>query len=342
MMSRSAYFLSTDAGSSSSTVAPAAAGKIGDNGSGNSPSEEEEEGEEASSAGAKATPSFFHETSRRTLRRRRRREQLQRLRKRRQQQQRGGGGGADDYYEYDDDEEEEEDTRTVKDILFPGPRYGIGGDDADGKYGQFGGSSGRVRWPKSFGGWKAALSESWTVYRSTWNGFMTSTGFFVEDPPPPRTATSDGDGKGKQPSSAKSADDDGGDDDEGGSAGERALRRAGDEVAENARRNAEFLKVESERLRESVREATGIRTKDDLKKFAGEAMKLASECVREFMAGYRKGRDDETEKMLNQYFQDLDDDDGSKAESDASASDGSDKPANTKRRRKRKRRVVKG
>jgi hypothetical protein len=35
-------------------------------------------------------------------------------------------------------------------------------------------------------------------------------------------------------------------------------------------------------------------------------MKLATDCLREFMAGYRQGRDQEVEKMMNEYFQEED------------------------------------
>jgi hypothetical protein len=51
-----------------------------------------------------------------------------------------------------------------------------------------------------------------------------------------------------------------------------------------------------------MKDNTKIYTKEDLKKWAGEQLKLATQCVNEFMAGYRSGRDEEVEKMLNQYF----------------------------------------
>ena len=36
-----------------------------------------------------------------------------------------------------------------------------------------------------------------------------------------------------------------------------------------------------------------------------ESMRLATDCLKEFMAGYRKGRDEEVDKMLHKYFQEL-------------------------------------
>jgi hypothetical protein len=76
-------------------------------------------------------------------------------------------------------------------------------------------------------------------------------------------------------------------------------------------------------LRKEVRERTGINSSEDLKRYAAEAMQLMSTSLKEFMAGYRKGRDDEVEKMLTEYFQDL------------------KKKFSKPRRRKRKRRVLK-
>lgn len=78
-----------------------------------------------------------------------------------------------------------------------------------------------------------------------------------------------------------------------------------DEISANVQRNVDFVKKESTKLRDEVRERTGIHTTEDLRQVAGDMMKLASACLKEFMSGYRKGRDDETEKMLTEYFQEL-------------------------------------
>lgn len=136
------------------------------------------------------------------------------------------------------------------------------------------------------------------MYRSTWNGFWTSKGFFVEDPKQVEQDRND----------AENMD--------------QTLSKKKNEIVENVKRNVEFVSTESDNIRKQVREATGIDSKEDLRKFAGDMMKLASECVQEFMAGYRKGRDDETEKMITQYFKDLEEE------------------ANLPKRRKRKRRVL--
>ncbi len=65
-----------------------------------------------------------------------------------------------------------------------------------------------------------------------------------------------------------------------------------------------IVRQDAQELLEQAKDTTGIRTQDDLKALATEAMKVATECIREFMAGYRSGRDSEIDKMLHEYFQD--------------------------------------
>jgi hypothetical protein len=114
------------------------------------------------------------------------------------------------------------------------------------------------------------------------------------------------------------------DDDEAAAAASDAMRQVGRNVRERAKKNARLVKEEVESLRTQVRDATGIHSKEDVRKWVGEMMQLFSDCVKEFMAGYRKGRDDEVEKMLTEYFQEL--------EKSASTS--------PRKRRKRKRREI--
>ena len=74
-------------------------------------------------------------------------------------------------------------------------------------------------------------------------------------------------------------------------------------VGDNATKNLNIVRKDAQDLLEQAKDTTGIRTQDDLKALASEAMKIATECIREFMGGYRKGRDSEIDKMLHQYFQ---------------------------------------
>lgn len=175
-------------------------------------------------------------------------------------------------------------TRSIRDILFPVPSYSEN-DEAD-----------KLRIPTSPFEWRDVLYESMALYRSTWQGFTTSKGILVDIP--------------KDDIESKS-----------GEFKETAESRA-KEIKENARRNLRFARSETERLRDEVQERTGIKDKEDLRRWAGDMMKLATESVKQFMEGYRKGRDEEVEKMLTKYFRELEDE------------------ANKPKRRKRKRRIL--
>jgi hypothetical protein len=74
-------------------------------------------------------------------------------------------------------------------------------------------------------------------------------------------------------------------------------------VGENAARNLQLARDEAQQLVQQAQEHTGIKNQEDLRKFAADMMQLATECLKEFMAGYRQGRDEEVDKMLHEYFQ---------------------------------------
>jgi hypothetical protein len=145
-------------------------------------------------------------------------------------------------------------------------------------------------YPKTFAAWRSGLQEGWAAYRSTWDGFSSSKGFIVEP---------------KEGHDLK-----------------QDVHSKTEQVKATAKQNMNFLVQESGSLKAKVTEVTGVSTKEDIRRVAAEMMKLASNCVAEFMAGYRKGRDDEVEKMMTQYFQEL------------------EEKANKPRRRKIKRRVL--
>lgn len=131
------------------------------------------------------------------------------------------------------------------------------------------------RWPRTTSEWIKVLSKTWSDYVWTWRGFWTSSGFLVEDPADQAQPT------------------------------ETPPKEAGSTVQENVQQNTEFLKTEAKNIKDQVQAATGIYTVDDLRRVAGQTMQLATECVKEFMQGYRKGRDEEVDKMLHEYFTDL-------------------------------------
>ena len=67
-------------------------------------------------------------------------------------------------------------------------------------------------------------------------------------------------------------------------------------------------------------------------------LRLANDCVGEFMRGYRKSRDDEIEKMMNVYFKEFDEKEDEKEGDDDDDDDGKEivKYGRRKRRRKSK------
>jgi len=54
----------------------------------------------------------------------------------------------------------------------------------------------------------------------------------------------------------------------------------------------------------------GVCTIWDLIEWAVTQIKLASVCVNKFMTGYWKGRDEKMDKMLNEYFKEIDENEG--------------------------------
>jgi hypothetical protein len=168
-----------------------------------------------------------------------------------------------------------EDTRTIMDILFPNPFKDVLPPH-------------QPPWPTTYTKWKQILSLTWRDYKATWVGFTTSQGIMVQDEdhntPTATTSTS----TTSTPAQV-----------------EQMIHTKRDEVARNMKRNRRFLQFSATKLRDEVRTRTGINSIEDIKQYAADAMRLATECVQQFMQGYRKGRDDEVENMLKQYFQQL-------------------------------------
>lgn len=159
------------------------------------------------------------------------------------------------------------DNRTISDILFPNPFKDMPPPPP-------------FNWPKSYAKWKETFALTWRDYKETWVGFTTSRGILAQDQNDEEQRKLEEKRKESVESKKK-------------------------EILRNVRRNRRFLQVSAMKIREEVRTRTGISNMEDIKRHAADAMRLATECLQQFMAGYRKGRDDEVEKMLTQYFQEL-------------------------------------
>ena len=114
----------------------------------------------------------------------------------------------------------------------------------------------------------------------------------------------------------------------------RKIMEETEQVKENMKRNTKELMSDAETLKNEIRDRTGIHTFDDLRRVTREMMQLATDCLNEFMAGYRKGRDDEIDKMLNEYFQQIESQVAQRQKDDEA------KQQRLKSRRKIKRRII--
>lgn len=125
-----------------------------------------------------------------------------------------------------------------------------------------------------------AIPLTWRLYKSTWVGFFANHGRKDE----------------------KDSDDE---NDDQYVINQQEIDRRQKELRKNIGRNVKVLKEEGTHAVEAVKELTGIRSKKNLVEWSMEQLKLANECVGEFMSGYRKGRDQEVAKMMNEYFKDF-------------------------------------
>jgi len=125
------------------------------------------------------------------------------------------------------------------------------------------------------------LQVAWADYTSTWEGFFDNAKLKKEE-------------EQKQ------------EDDYLSSIDTEAMEQKGKDMRANVDRNVEMLKEEGSDIAELIKEKTGVRTQKDAKAWAMEQLKLANECVADFMKGYREGRDEEVDKMMNEYFKDID------------------------------------
>lgn len=106
-------------------------------------------------------------------------------------------------------------------------------------------------------------------------------------------------------------------------------------LRKNVDNNVEKLQESGEIMVNEMKNITGIRNQQDLKKWAMEQLKLANECVAEFMQGYRKGRDQEVDKMMNEYFKDINFDDEEEGDNEKEVKENEDKVVKKSGRRRK-------
>lgn len=157
----------------------------------------------------------------------------------------------------------------------------------------------KVKYPRTWSGWKTVLGRTWEKWLWTFEGFLIK--------------------EKKRDADGNIIPDDEGDDELGFNQEDKNLRDkakdAADHIAQNVERNISTMKKEGPKLIQMGQEMTGISTKEELREWISEQLKLATACISEFMKGYRTGRDEEVDRMLHEYFQDLDKDDEKSSES---------------------------
>ena len=95
-------------------------------------------------------------------------------------------------------------------------------------------------------------------------------------------------------------------------------------IEKNINRNTKFMKKRGDEILKIAKEETGISNKEELRQWINEQVKLGTLCLSQFMEGYREGRDNELDRMINEYFTDLDEEDD-KVEDEGSMNTGSRK-----------------
>lgn len=137
---------------------------------------------------------------------------------------------------------------------------------------------------------REGLALGWRDYKLTWEGFFDNLKEKKDKDSTTTTSTRISDGV---ESILQNID-------------EEKIIQGQKDIQKNVKRNIKVIKNEGAEVIEAVKDFTGITTKEELTRWVMVQLKLANECVAEFMKGYRTTRDEEIDKMMNEYFKDFD------------------------------------
>jgi hypothetical protein len=153
----------------------------------------------------------------------------------------------------------------------------------------------KIHYPKTIHGWRALFRKSWEKYMWTFEGFLLKEKKRDEYGNVIRRK------EGEETNDEESEVND-----------TKSLRDAATDVASgianNVQQNITTLQKEAPQILRMGQQVTGISTKEELREWIRDQLKLGTACLTEFMAGYRKGRDEEIDRMLHAYFNELDGD----------------------------------
>jgi hypothetical protein len=225
----------------------------------------------------------------------------------------GGTKGDDDDDDDDDDNDDMTPAHEREDGNVP---FGVPmGNPIRERYIQ---SLRKVNYPRTLAGWKTVLNQTWETYLWTFEGFLikekrrdANGNIIPEDEEKDAT-----DKEGERDGDVNAED--------GRSLHDRATDAAG-AVTENLQNNIIAIKRETPKLVKLGQEMTGVSSREELKEWVGDQLKLGTACLSEFMKGYRKGRDQEIDRMLNEYFKELDGEEKESDEVDPTGSANSEK-----------------
>lgn len=149
----------------------------------------------------------------------------------------------------------------------------------------------KINYPKTWDGWKEIFRKTKDTYLMSFEGFLLP--------------------KKKRDEQGNIIPDDEVKADEEDDADEKTTMKekatdAANQIAGNVQKNISTIQQEAPNLVEMGQKVTGISSREELRAWVSEQLKLGTACLTEFMKGYRSGRDDEVDKMLHEYFKDLD------------------------------------
>ena len=161
------------------------------------------------------------------------------------------------------------------------------------------------KYPRTIEGWRTCWRRAWNTYLWTWEGILI----------PEKIRDEYGNVIGVKEKEVE--------EDQDGTNSKELVKgkatEAATQIAQNVQKNVMTIKKEAPKILSTAQKLTGISTRDELKQWVSEQLKLGTECLSMFMKGYREGRDKEVDNMLHEYFKELDEGNENSSISDGNA-----------------------
>jgi len=150
---------------------------------------------------------------------------------------------------------------------------------------------------KSFRDWISILQQTWTCYKLTWEGFLSSQqqNNHIHDTQQQQDPAQDDEQKQQLRNELQ-----------------QQVIETTQQIQSNLKTNIQTLQQTSQEVLQYAKDTTQIHNKTDFKRWIMMQMQLLTDMVREFMNGYRQARQEEMERTITLYFKDLDNDENQK------------------------------